>query len=74
MSTTSLKNSRARWVNMIFRPGGNQILDEYHTSNRCTLPVFYAPAASQTRRAERTLTSATVAGIKQQAHDLVVAG
>jgi phage/plasmid-like protein (TIGR03299 family) len=35
---------------------------------------FYAPAASQTRRAERTLTSAGVAGIKQQAHDLLVAG
>ncbi len=34
---------------------------------------FYAPAASQARRSERTLTSATMAGIKQQAHDLLAA-
>ena len=34
---------------------------------------FYSPAADQSRRAERTLTSATVAGIKQRAHDLLTA-
>jgi phage/plasmid-like protein (TIGR03299 family) len=34
---------------------------------------FYSPAADQNRRAERTLTSATVAGLKQRAHDLLVA-
>lgn len=33
---------------------------------------FYSPAADQNRRAERTLTSATVAGLKQRAHDLLV--
>ena len=32
---------------------------------------FYSPAADQDVRAKRTLTSATVAGIKQQAHDLL---
>ena len=32
---------------------------------------FYAPAPTQNRRAERTLTSATVTGIKQRAHDLL---
>lgn len=32
---------------------------------------FYAPAPSQARRAERTLSSATVTGIKQRAHDLL---
>jgi hypothetical protein len=34
---------------------------------------FYSPATDQNRRAERTLTSATVAGLKQRAHDLLVA-
>ena len=33
---------------------------------------FYAPAPNQNRRAERTLTSATVTGIKQKAHDLLI--
>lgn len=35
---------------------------------------FYAPAPNQTRRAERTLTSATTAVVKQKAHDLLTAG
>lgn len=34
---------------------------------------FYSPAADQNRRAERTLTSTTVAALKQRAHDLLVA-
>lgn len=34
---------------------------------------FYSPAADQNRRAERTLTSTTVAGLKQRAHDLLTA-
>jgi phage/plasmid-like protein (TIGR03299 family) len=32
---------------------------------------FYSPATDQNRRAERTLTSAAVASIKQRAHDLL---
>lgn len=32
---------------------------------------FYSPATDQNRRAERTLTSATVAGLKQRTHDLL---